>query len=146
MPYPSRILLYSVHERLENLRRILKQVFIPNLLLDPPPLSLASAETFSSLIRGPLFLGRLHLPKNQFGIASVHHALQVREPSRPLESSPSISGSHIITSPMMADSKRARKEKKETKWEEICEENSIWTANMLGTGPSRRKGDSGLLG
>ena len=38
------------------------------------------------------------------------------------------------------------KEKKKTKWEEIYEENKIWTAKMLGTGSSRKKGDFGLLG
>ena len=38
------------------------------------------------------------------------------------------------------------KEKKRTKWEKIYEKDRIWTAKMLGTGPSRKKGDYGLLG
>ena len=38
------------------------------------------------------------------------------------------------------------KEKKSTNWEKIYYNNKIWTAKMLGTGKSRRKGDFGLIG
>lgn len=37
-------------------------------------------------------------------------------------------------------------EKKRTKWEKVYTNNRIWTAKMLGTGVSRKKGDYGLLG
>lgn len=39
-----------------------------------------------------------------------------------------------------------RKVKKKTRWVKIYEEDKIWTAKMLGTGPSRKKGDFGLIG
>ena len=38
------------------------------------------------------------------------------------------------------------KERKKTDWEKIYEKNKIWTAKMLGTGESRKKGDYGLIG
>jgi len=38
------------------------------------------------------------------------------------------------------------KEKTKTKWEEIYDKNRIWTARLLGTGSSRKKGDYGLIG
>ena len=38
------------------------------------------------------------------------------------------------------------KEKKRTKWDKIYDDNKKWTAKMLGTGPSRKKDDYGLLG
>jgi len=38
------------------------------------------------------------------------------------------------------------KAKKKTNWMKIYEDNKKWTAKMLGTGPSREKGDYGLIG
>lgn len=38
------------------------------------------------------------------------------------------------------------KERQKTNWEKIYDKNRVWTAKMLGTGESRRKGDYGLIG
>jgi hypothetical protein len=38
------------------------------------------------------------------------------------------------------------KEGKKTKWQDIYHQNRKWTAKMLGTGKSRKKGDHGIIG